>query len=215
MWDRMIEKRNEGGFTLIELLIVIIILAILAAIVVFAVGTTGSNAVAASCNADAKTFETALESYKAEVGAYPGAAALNTSAPNVPEETDGNSWPNAIAAPTASLPNPTGAVFGLLGDTGTDADGQSVSTAPPGPPVGAVGTWIVPSTNAVVGPLLRELPSGSAKQHYQVWTDGSGNVYVVKPATTANPNPPPTSEFTNGATGSNYDQDPGICGTFQ
>ena len=73
MWDRMIEKRNEGGFTLIELLIVIIILAILAAIVVFAVGNTGQNAKNASCSADAKTFETALESYKAEVGTYPAA----------------------------------------------------------------------------------------------------------------------------------------------
>ncbi len=72
MWERMREKRNEGGFTLIELLIVIVILAILAAIVVFAVGTTGSNAKAAACSADAKSFETALESYKAEVGLYPG-----------------------------------------------------------------------------------------------------------------------------------------------
>jgi prepilin-type N-terminal cleavage/methylation domain-containing protein len=90
MWDRMIEKRNEGGFTLIELLIVIIILAILAAIVVFAVGTTSGNAVAASCNADAKTFETALESYKAEVGAYPGASTLNSNAVN--ESNNGQVW---------------------------------------------------------------------------------------------------------------------------
>jgi prepilin-type N-terminal cleavage/methylation domain-containing protein len=71
MWERTKEKRSQEGFTLIELLIVIIILAILAAIVVFAVGSTGSNAKVAACNSDAKTFETALESYKAEVGAYP------------------------------------------------------------------------------------------------------------------------------------------------
>ena len=63
MWDRMIEKRNEGGFTLIELLIVIIILAILAAIVVFAVGTTGANAKAAACSPDAKSFETGPSSH--------------------------------------------------------------------------------------------------------------------------------------------------------
>jgi general secretion pathway protein G len=69
----MMNKRNEGGFTLIELLIVIIILAILAAIVVFAVGTTGANAAAASCESDAKTVETALETYKAELNAYPTA----------------------------------------------------------------------------------------------------------------------------------------------
>ena len=67
---RINEKRHEGGFTLIELLIVIIILAILAAIVVFAVGTTSKNSVAASCSADAKSVETAIEAYKAQTGTY-------------------------------------------------------------------------------------------------------------------------------------------------
>jgi prepilin-type N-terminal cleavage/methylation domain-containing protein len=60
------KKRGEEGFTLIELLIVIVILGILAAIVVFAVGTTGQNAAAASCRADAKSVEVALEAYKAQ-----------------------------------------------------------------------------------------------------------------------------------------------------
>jgi prepilin-type N-terminal cleavage/methylation domain-containing protein len=73
--QRMMQKRNEGGFTLIELLIVIIILAILAAIVVFAVGNTGANAAAASCESDAKTVETALETYNAELAGYPAADA--------------------------------------------------------------------------------------------------------------------------------------------
>ena len=67
------QKRNEEGFTLIELLIVIIILAILAAIVVFAVGTTSANALSATCGSDAKTFETALVSYDAQMGSYPPA----------------------------------------------------------------------------------------------------------------------------------------------
>ena len=70
MIDRLIEKRNEGGFTLIELLIVIIILAILAAIVVFAVGTTSKNSAVSSCNADAKSVETAVEAYHAQTGAF-------------------------------------------------------------------------------------------------------------------------------------------------
>jgi prepilin-type N-terminal cleavage/methylation domain-containing protein len=66
------KKRGEEGFTLIELLIVIVILGILAAIVVFAVGTTGQNAAAASCRADAKSVEVALEAYKAQNnGAFP------------------------------------------------------------------------------------------------------------------------------------------------
>jgi prepilin-type N-terminal cleavage/methylation domain-containing protein len=98
----MNEKRHEGGFTLIELLIVIIILAILAAIVVFAVGTTGSNAKTSACSADAKTFETALEDYKAEVGQYPGFG-------------NGQSWAGQATG-----------VYGVLGNT-TAANGQWLS----------------------------------------------------------------------------------------
>jgi prepilin-type N-terminal cleavage/methylation domain-containing protein len=74
MLERMKQKRNEGGFTLIELLIVIIILAILAAIVVFAVGNTSQSAAKASCISDAKSVETAIESYKAE---HPGVQSTN------------------------------------------------------------------------------------------------------------------------------------------
>ena len=74
---------KRKAFTLIELLIVIIILAILAAIVVFAVGTTGQNAKNAACGADAKTFESALEAYKAEVGVYPGQTGTTTGTPNL------------------------------------------------------------------------------------------------------------------------------------
>jgi general secretion pathway protein G len=87
----MNQKRNEGGFTLIELLIVIIILAILAAIVVFAVGNTGQNAKTAACNSDAKTYETALESYKAQVGSYPaaGTGAIMTQTQVVAGQTVG------------------------------------------------------------------------------------------------------------------------------
>jgi len=79
--QRMVAKRDEGGFTLIELLIVIIILAILAAIVVFAVGSTNKNAIASSCNADAKSVETALEAYKAQTGSYPTDWSSLTSGP--------------------------------------------------------------------------------------------------------------------------------------
>ncbi|HMC53118.1 MAG TPA: prepilin-type N-terminal cleavage/methylation domain-containing protein [Acidimicrobiales bacterium] len=64
-------QRDEGGFTLIELLIVIVILGILAAIVVFAVGTTSATSAQAACHSDAKSLETALESYKAQTGAFP------------------------------------------------------------------------------------------------------------------------------------------------
>jgi len=139
MWDRMKEKRNEGGFTLIELLIVIIILAILAAIVVFAVGNTGQNAKNASCSADAKTFETAIEAYKAEVsgGGYPAAG------------------------------------------------------------LGAQLTTTQPATGGGnAGPFMRELP---ATNHYTIWTDGSGGVWVYPAGTTTTPafSTPAVNNFDN------------------
>jgi len=74
------ERWNEKGFTLFELLVVIIILAILAGIVTFAVGATQANGIASSCNTDAKTFLTALEEYKTDIGSYPGAPTQATPA---------------------------------------------------------------------------------------------------------------------------------------
>jgi prepilin-type N-terminal cleavage/methylation domain-containing protein len=64
-------RRQEGfqlGFTLIELLVVIVVLAILAAIVIFSITGVKGQSEAAACNADAKTIETAVAAYNAEVG---------------------------------------------------------------------------------------------------------------------------------------------------
>jgi len=108
MLEKVNRKRQEG-FTLIELLIVVIILAILAAIVVFAVGTTASNAKQSACNADAKSVETALEAYKAQMGYYPtNLNSLTTSA------TDGNG-------------NPVGSWLRATPNANTAADGYSIA----------------------------------------------------------------------------------------
>ena len=65
------EQNAESGFTLIEILVVILILAILAAIVVFAVQSLGGETAKASCKGDFKNVESAVETYKAQVGHYP------------------------------------------------------------------------------------------------------------------------------------------------
>ncbi|HXW81040.1 MAG TPA: type II secretion system protein, partial [Acidimicrobiales bacterium] len=122
MREKFNEKRQEG-FTLIELLIVVIILAILAAIVVFAVGTTATNAKQSACNADAKSVETALEAYKAQMGSYPPSLSnLTTSA------LDGNG-------------NPVGSWLRATPNANTVADGYSISYD------GAGGVWIQLSGN--------------------------------------------------------------------
>jgi general secretion pathway protein G len=71
MIQRLQAKRNEEGFTLIELLIVIIVLGILAAIVVFAIGSTRKDSVAASCKTNYKAVELSLEAVNTKMGAMP------------------------------------------------------------------------------------------------------------------------------------------------
>ena len=203
MFERMKEKRNEGGFTLIELLIVIIILAILAAIVVFAVGTTGSNSKVAACQSDAKTFETALETYKAEVGVYPGDPTLTTGVtPAVAEVGNGQTWTAAIPGSGTPL---TGEVFGLEGNNGTDAAGATV-TATSG------GTWTAPN-GTTVGPFLRQLPSTSI---YTIETDGNGGVFIYSTAKNgtapAGTDTPATSASAMDLqTSNNFDTNAGLC----
>jgi general secretion pathway protein G len=60
-----------AGFTLIELLIVIVVLGVLAGTVIFALDGVNSSAAVASCNSDAKSVETAVAAYEAQVGTAP------------------------------------------------------------------------------------------------------------------------------------------------
>ena len=73
MIQRLRQMRNEEGFTLIELLIVIIVLGILAAIVVFAVGTTRSDAIESTCKSAVNSVQLSGEAVKTKGGSYPAA----------------------------------------------------------------------------------------------------------------------------------------------
>jgi prepilin-type N-terminal cleavage/methylation domain-containing protein len=94
--DTVHRRQGQGGFTLIELLIVIVILAILAAIVVFAVGSTTKNAVAASCSSDSKSVETAIAAYQAQ---NPGGFAALTGTNSVTSEYSALTTATAAGGP--------------------------------------------------------------------------------------------------------------------
>jgi general secretion pathway protein G len=125
MIEALTKKRKEEGFTLIELLIVIVILGILAAIVVFAVGSTGKNAAASACSADAKSLEVALESYNAQNNGYPATpptAASDTTNWAALTQNGGSNGPYLRAIPYngthyAVWFNASGSVFVATGGT--------------------------------------------------------------------------------------------------
>ena len=71
--DNARDDRDDRGFTLIELLIVIVILGIMATVVVLSVGGIRDQTDKSTCESEARSVATALESYYARVGTYPAA----------------------------------------------------------------------------------------------------------------------------------------------
>jgi prepilin-type N-terminal cleavage/methylation domain-containing protein len=84
---------RERGFTLIELLIVIVVLGILAAVVVFALGGVAGKSVVSSCNADAKTVQTAVAAYQAQNSPSPTAITTSGSGDSYLVPAYLQSWP--------------------------------------------------------------------------------------------------------------------------
>jgi prepilin-type N-terminal cleavage/methylation domain-containing protein len=77
-------KSSEGGFTLVELLVVIVIIGILAAVAVFAVAGIADKGQTASCSADRRAVQTAVEAYRAQQANPSAAASIPTEAQLVP-----------------------------------------------------------------------------------------------------------------------------------
>jgi prepilin-type N-terminal cleavage/methylation domain-containing protein len=73
-------SKRQAGFTLVELLIVTIILAILAAIVVPQFAATTDDARDAAFDANLAGMRSAVELYRQQHGAYPGAVAAAAAA---------------------------------------------------------------------------------------------------------------------------------------
>jgi general secretion pathway protein G len=96
-------SKGQSGFTLIELLVVIAILGVLAGVVVFAVGGVSDTAKEKACQTEKKTTETALEAYKADLGAYPTTlAGLGALAPTYVKTSPAGNFNYASVAAVAA-----------------------------------------------------------------------------------------------------------------
>ena len=104
---------RDDGFTLIELLIVVVILAVLAAVVVFAVQNLTNDSAVAACRSDFKTVETATETFKAQMGAFPGGT------------YDGGI---ALSQPSGTEPGSNAGILDMMGTATTNS--------------GTVGPWL-------------------------------------------------------------------------
>ncbi len=97
-------KRNNRGFTLIELLIVMIILGLLAALVAPRMFSKVGSSKQKTAKAQISLFETALDTYRLDMGKYPppeqGLLALrikpsdndNWDGPYLPKEIPNDPW---------------------------------------------------------------------------------------------------------------------------
>jgi general secretion pathway protein G len=123
-YDRSQRGKAEFGFTLIELLIVIVVLGILAAVVVFALGGVTSKSIVSSCNADAKTVETAVAAYQAQNSTAPAVISTSGTGDGYLVPTYLRSWPQNTGSNYAiSVVATTGQVQVTVASTSTPWSG--------------------------------------------------------------------------------------------
>jgi prepilin-type N-terminal cleavage/methylation domain len=127
-------RDRQKGFTLVELLIVIVVLGVLAAVVILAIGAFDNRGELAACQADVKSVEVAVESFKADQGHYPTSLSELTQPPGnylreLPntKEGEGKYW--IVYQPE------TGAVVGLFAvDRACAGDLAMLTPGPSGTP---------------------------------------------------------------------------------
>lgn len=72
------ENKFKRGFTIVELLIVIVVIAILAAITIVSYSGITARASAAKAATNAAAFQKVVETYNADMNAYPALAAVDS-----------------------------------------------------------------------------------------------------------------------------------------
>jgi prepilin-type N-terminal cleavage/methylation domain-containing protein len=152
--DKDVQSARERGFTLIELLIVIVILAVLSGITVFAVSNFTSSGTDSACQADYKTVQVAVETFKSQENSYP-----NSSNPN-------QAW--MAQSPYSSYD----AVPAL----------QAKDPGPPTGNIAGLGPWLLgPTTNGHHYRIEAAL-DGSGTVKVMAWNDTDGTNIIGTPA---------------------------------
>ena len=133
-------RRPDQGFTLIELLLVIVIIATLAALVVPQLVGRGEDARRAAAKQQITNFETALDMYETDSGAYPttaqGLEALRTEpspkpknwkGPYMKKETPVDPWGNPYQYKAPGSHHPQGCDLWSNGPDGREGTDDDVS----------------------------------------------------------------------------------------
>lgn len=128
-------KQNKRGFTLIELLIVLVILGLLASLVAPKMFSKVDSSKIKTAETQLKLFETALDTYRLDVGKHPAALSelisskeKNWDGPYLPKEVPLDPWGNPYVY---SVPGADGKPFDLRsygrdGKAGGEADDADI-----------------------------------------------------------------------------------------
>lgn len=113
----LVQMKVQRAFTLVELLIVVIILAILAAIIVPQFSAATNDATQSAYDTNLANIRSAIELYRQQHGAYPGAiASTGTGCPTGSTNVTGAIGAAALIAQLRNYTNSAGVAC-----TGTDA----------------------------------------------------------------------------------------------
>lgn len=159
-------SKSQSAFTLIELLVVISIIAILAALVLNTAGYVQKKGARSRAEVELKALESALESYKADMGDYPEGSNANPTKTDRP--TTNNMFLRAALCPDGSNAlNPQNKVYFEFPKRMGSGTNLVTTNQPVLDPFGEPYGYCYPSTNS--GSNFFDLWSRAGSTNTNIW----------------------------------------------